>query len=345
MKILKNLTFALMAAATIASCQEYVPVETFAEADDPVALTPEQQTAWTGVSGKLNAAWGCPESQYARSIVPEKVSNQPFHITAWKGERASAQIVLWSSKAINGIECTVSDFTSSAGSMPASIAETRFVRYTLADEPTYNKFKKGGPAVIAPDMLDTLSRFDMAACTTRPVWVSLEIPRDAEAGTYTAEVVVSHNGWGTTKLPLEVEVLNKTLKPASEWRFHLDLWQHPSSVAYAHGVELWSDAHFEAMKPVMERLRNAGQKVITATLNKDPWNHQCYHAYEPMIKWTKHKDGSWSYDYKVFDRWVEFMLGIGINKYINCYSMVPWNCELEYFDEKEGKVVTVKAEP
>lgn len=345
MKTLKNLTFALMAAATIASCQEYVPVETFAEADDPVALTPEQQTAWTGVSGKLNAAWGCPESQYARSIVPEKVSNQPFHITAWKGERASAQIVLWSSKAINGIECTVSDFTSSAGSMPASIAETRFVRYTLADEPTYNKFKKGGPAVIAPDMLDTLSRFDMAACTTRPVWVSLEIPRDVEAGTYTAEVVVSHNGWGTTKLPLEVEVLNKTLKPASEWRFHLDLWQHPSSVAYAHGVELWSDAHFEAMKPVMERLRNAGQKVITATLNKDPWNHQCYHAYEPMIKWTKHKDGSWSYDYKVFDRWVEFMLGIGINKYINCYSMVPWNCELEYFDEKEGKVVTVKAEP
>ena len=95
----------------------------------------------------------------------------------------------------------------------------------------------------------------------------------------------------------------------------------------------------------MERLRDAGQKVITATLNKDPWNHQCYHAYEPMIKWTKHKDGSWSYDYKVFDRWVEFMLGIGINKYINCYSMVPWNCELEYFDEKEGKVVTVKAEP
>jgi len=94
MKNLKNLTLALMAAATIASCQEYVAVETFAEADDPVALTAEQQAAWTEVSGKLNAAWGCPESQYARSIVPEKTSNQPFHITAWKGERASAQSVL-----------------------------------------------------------------------------------------------------------------------------------------------------------------------------------------------------------------------------------------------------------
>ena len=95
----------------------------------------------------------------------------------------------------------------------------------------------------------------------------------------------------------------------------------------------------------MQRLANAGQKVITATLNKDPWNHQCYDAYEPMIKWTKHKDGSWSYDYAVFDRWVQFMLDLGINKYINCYSMVPWNCELEYMDEAKGEMVTIKAEP
>ena len=64
-----------------------------------------------------------------------------------------------------------------------------------------------------------------------------------------------------------------------------------------------------------------------------------------MIKWTLKKDGSWSYDYAVFDRWVELMLGLGINKMINCYSMVPWNCELEYMDEAKGEMVTVKAEP
>lgn len=342
---MKKFFYTLLAAAAMTACGgNYVPVETFAEADDPVALTAEQSAAWDGVSTKLNAAWGCPDSQYARSIVPEKVCQKPFHLTVWKGERASAQIVLWSGVAIDGVECNVGEFKGEAGTMPASIAEARFVRYTLADEQNY-KFKKGGPEVIAPDMLDTLSRFDMAARQTRPVWVSLEIPSDAAAGVYTSEVTISHNGFGKVKLPLEVEVLNQTLKPASEWSFHLDLWQHPTSVARAQGLELWSDAHFEAMKSVMQRLANAGQKVITATLNKDPWNHQCYDAYEPMIKWTKHKDGSWSYDYAVFDRWVQFMLDLGIGKYINCYSMVPWNCELEYMDEKEGKVVTIKAEP
>lgn len=342
---MKNFIYTLLVAAVTTACSgSYVPVETFTEPEDPVALTAEQQAAWEGVNTKLNAAWGCPDRQYARSVVPEKISDGPFHITVWKGERASAQIVLWSAGAIDGVKCKVGDFKSKAGTMPASVAEARFVRYTLADEQNYN-FKKGGPEVIAPDMLDSLKCFDMATRTTRPVWISLDIPRDVAAGTYTTEVVVSHNGFGKVKLPLEVEVLNQTLKPVTDWTFHLDLWQHPSSVAYAHGVELWSDAHFEAMKPVMERLRDAGQKVITATLNKDPWNHQCYYAYEPMIKWTKHKDGSWSYDYAVFDRWVQFMLNIGINKYINCYSMVPWNCELEYFDETEGKIITVKAEP
>ncbi len=345
MKFTSKLVVAVLVGATMFGCYgNYQKVETFAEAADPVAISAEAEAAWDAESGKLNAAWASPDYQYARSVVPTPLGVDSYKITAWKGERASAQIILWSSEAKDGVECKIGDFKGAGITMPSSIAQARFVRYTLADEQLY-KFKKGGPSVIAPDMLDSLSRFDMEARTARPVWISLEIPADAAAGTYTTEVVVSYNGWGKTKLPLEVEVLNRTLKSPDKWSFHLDLWQHPTSVARAQGLELWSDAHFEAMKPIMQRLRNAGQKVITATLNKDPWNHQCYDAYEPMIKWTKHKDGSWSYDYKIFDRWVEFMLGLGINKYINCYSMVPWNCELEYFDEAQDKVVTVKAEP
>ena len=200
---MKKFFYTLLAAAAMTACGgNYVPVETFAEADDPVALTAEQQAAWDGVSTKLNAAWGCPDSQYARSIVPEK-THDAFKLIVWKGERASAQIVLWSAADINGVECKVGEFKGEAAVMPASIAETHFVRYTLADEQLYN-FKKGGPEVIAPDMLDTLSRFDMAARQTRPVWVSLAIPSDAAAGVYKSEVTVSHNGFGKVKLPLEV---------------------------------------------------------------------------------------------------------------------------------------------
>ena len=342
----------VLTTIALTSCKaEYQKVETFAEAADPVELTAEQAAAWDAVGKGLNAAWGSPDFKYGRSVVPTPLDEEVYKITAWKGERASAQILLWSAEAKDGVKCEISDFKSSGSVLPSSIAQARFVRYTLADQliPEFmqkSRYQVGKtPAAIGADMLDSLSRFDMEERTARPVWVSLEIPQGAQAGIYKAKVTVSHQGWGKAVLPLEVEIVDHVLPSPDKWSYHLDLWQHPTSVARAHGLEVWSDEHFEAMKPVMKRLADAGQKVITATLNKDPWNHQCYDAYAPMITWTKHKDGSWSYDYQIFDRWVQFMLDLGITRSINCYSMVPWNCELEYMDEAKGEIVTVKAEP
>jgi hypothetical protein len=116
-------------------------------------------------------------------------------------------------------------------------------------------------------------------------------------------------------------------------------------VARAQRLKLWSEEHFEAMRPLMQMLAGAGQKVVTATLNKDPWNHQCYDAYEDMIVWTKHEDGSWTYDYTIFDKWVNFMINLGIKNMINCYSMAPWNNEIHYKDAKSGTMTTIKADP
>ena len=95
----------------------------------------------------------------------------------------------------------------------------------------------------------------------------------------------------------------------------------------------------------MRQLADAGQKVITATLNKDPWNNQCYDAYADMIVWTRLADGTWEYDFTVFDRWVRFMLDLGVGKYVNCYSMLPWNNMLHYKDAVTGEFVDVKADP
>lgn len=326
-------------------------VVTFTEPSDPQAVTSEDEAAWVKAGPVLNASWADPDFRYTRGEVPAMLHDGVYRITAWKGERASAMLVLWSNAAKQGVTCKVRRFKADGASMPASIAQTHFVRYTLADKMLHGFKKDGGfrqgkfPPVLTPDMLDSLSTFDMAPHETRPVWVSINVPQDATAGLYRTNVIISDSGRGKIVLPMELEVVDHVLPAPSEWGYHLDLWQHPSAVARAQGLELWSDAHFDAMKPLMKRLADAGQKVVTATLNKDPWNHQCYDAYEAMIKWTRHADGSWSYDYTVFDRWVQFMLDLAIDREINCYSMVPWNCEVEYYDEATGETVTVKAEP
>lgn len=343
--------FLLPIVCVMATAGTYRKVETFTEAEDPVPLTSEQIAAWDNVKPGLHAAWGSIDFRYRRSTVPSGLSESPCRLVVWKGERASAQLVLWSAEAVNGVKCEIGTFETKGAELPASAASVHFVRYTLADQRmpefmrTHHYRKEVTPAQLVPDMLDTLARFDMEARSARPVWVCINIPQDAQAGIYKTTLTVSHDGRGKMKLPIELEVVGHILPSPDRWNYHLDLWQHPSAVARAYGLELWSDAHFEAMRPVMKRLADAGQKVITATLNKDPWNHQCYDAYEAMIRWTRHADGTWSYDYAVFDRWVQFMLDLGIRREINCYSMVPWNCELEYFDQAKGKTVTVKAEP
>lgn len=311
-------------ASVFVGCQEaYVPVETFTEADDPVALTADQEAAWGKVDQPLKGGWACPNVQFSRSIVPHILDVEKFSVSAWRGEKTSAQVMLWTADGANGVECKISDFKSTEGTLPSSISQARFVRYTLAD----NKLEKEkkDQITLQADMLDSLVRFDMTPRTARPVWITVNVPRDAKPGVYNSEVVISHQGRGTITLPLELKVLNHTLPTPDKWEYHLDLWQHPSAVARAQGLDMWSDAHFAALKDIMQMLANAGQKVVTANLNKDPWNHQCFDAYEDMITWTLHKDGTWSYDYKVFDRWVDMMLSLGIDRMINCYSMVPWN--------------------
>ena len=222
--------------------------------------------------------------------------------------------------------------------MPADIAKARFVRYTIADQGGYDCRCDRGPkhkAFLAPDMIDTLNVFNMEPHSVRPVWVTVDIPSDAKPGRYSSAIVVTAKGVGKTILPLEVEVIDQTLPEYTQWSYHLDLWQHPSAVARALNLEMWSDEHFEALKQQMKLLAEAGQKVITTTLNRDPWGSQTFDDYEDMIIWTKDKKGNWSFDYTVFDRYVEMMMELGIKKQINCYSMLPWNNRLNWYENNE----------
>jgi hypothetical protein len=128
--------------------------------------------------------------------------------------------------------------------------------------------------------------------------------------------------------------------------FDLDLWQSAFSISAVHGVPLWSDEHFELMKPYFTMLAGAGQKIITANIINQPCGTgHIYYKDPALITWTRKKDGSWSFDYSLFDRYISFMMDCGIGKRINCYSMVTWDLSFIYFDETSGKEASIKAEP
>ena len=45
MRTIKSFVIVVLTAMVMVGCKEYVPVETFVEAEDPVSLTPEQKAA------------------------------------------------------------------------------------------------------------------------------------------------------------------------------------------------------------------------------------------------------------------------------------------------------------
>src|SRR5690554_1357194 len=315
---------------------------TFQEMQDP---TNDTLSDWSNVKAGLHSSFISIDVRAPKSVAPEVEIKKSEKVTGWKGENVSAQMILWTTADVDQVELEFDDFISESATLPASIAQARFVRYVMTDEFAEgcgHRKPEDYAASISADMLDNLDNFNIEAKTVRPVWLTIDIPSDAVAGNYKGKLNLYAERKFVEDFEIKVEVVNQLLPEPSEWVYHLDLWQHPSAVARVHNLELWSDAHFEKMRPIMKMLADAGQKVITATLNKDPWNHQCYDAYGDMILWTKNKDQSWSFDYTIFDQWVEFMMDLGINKMINCYSLLTWNNQMHYNDMEKGELITVE---
>ncbi len=318
----------------------------FEELPDP---TGDTLSDWSAVGEGLQRSFVTIDKRYAKSLAPAIASKEEESLTGWRGERLSAQLLLWTTADIPSVRVRIANLQAADGAqLTSDVVSARFVRYVMTDEFASgcgHRHPKDFASSLVADMLDDCASYDLEARKVRPVWITVRIPEDAQAGTYTGLVTIETAEGKVAPLTLRVNVLDQVLPKASSWTYHLDQWQHPAAVARVSGTEIWSDAHFEALKPVMQLLADAGQKVITTTLNKDPWNVQTYDPYADMIQWVKKEDGTWSYDYQVFDRWVQFMLDLGVNKMINCYSIVPWNNEIHYRDQKSNTMVNVSAKP
>ncbi len=257
--------------------------------------------------------------------------------------------MMWSNDSITKVAAEISDLISDDGDIvSADIAQLRFVKYVITDEFVggcgYRK-PEDFASSLAADALDNVSSYAIKAKETRPAWITINVPHNARPNTYSGTIKLNIEGQVDQVFTLNLTIVPKTLPPPLDWKFHLDLWQNPFAVARMHQVELWSDAHWKLLRPLMKNLADAGQKVITVSLNKRPWGGQTFDQFETMLEWKKKKDGTWEYDYSVFDNWVQFMMDLGIKNQISCYSMVPWGNEFYYFDENKNSEIKIKAPP
>ncbi len=225
-----------------------------------------------------------------------------FSVNVWRGETKYVNIPAGAGEAL----------------LRENGSEKGGVRLTLAkyDEVAYEK-TPGGEKFFRPDVCRELAK----GGAETPALCKIAVAPLAKPG---------RRVFG----PLEVNVSERVLPPAKEWKYHLDLWQHPWAVARYFGLKPFSKEHYAKMEVVWRALADCGVKTLTTTLLDLPWNHQCYDGYYSMIGRVKTAEGKWKFDYSLFDEYVEFGRKCGIGPGIACYTMCPWGYMASWRDEK-----------
>lgn len=306
---------------------------------------------YTGGTPNLGGSIEDTNTQYTQDRYSEIAARNTTSasLTAWKNDKAVSELVLYSKNcSLTNVRIEASDLTNGSDMISKDNVTATFIKSTKAYNGSYLGYGSttrevpaatGANRSEASDILYQTSPIDIGFQKLQPVWVEFNIPKDARAGNYTGTLKATADG---IEQPLtftyQVTVQNATLPDIEEMAgtFDVELWQYPYSSAEYYGVTPFSAEHLEIMRSSMLKYKEVGGHAITATILEEAWNGQTYSAndvhYPSMIKWTKNSDGSFSYDYTDFDKWVEFCKSLGIGDKIVLYSIAPWHSSFTYWE-------------
>lgn len=316
---------------------------------EPVDTSAVDRSGWASISGPTRLTWASKNDQYRQFATPPAVNCTDTAVNAWRGERLGIEALLISPEATGDIRLHLSDLRQGRRTYKAPGSQAGFMRFVTSTAWNTCGYPPDTlPTFTVPDMIDLPDAVvSMPARSVRPIWLTVEVPSNLLPGAYTMTLTASDvkSGKAIGTLDLTVNVGRHALPAGPDQAFYLDLWQQPYSVSRYYGVKPWSDEHLRLMDPYMEKLARAGQKAVSVVLFYEPWGEQSNDKFEPMVETYRLADSTWRFDYSVFDRWVDYMDGHGINANLECFTMVPWQPQYRYIDQTTGEYRWLEAKP
>jgi hypothetical protein len=136
-----------------------------------------------------------------------------------------------------------------------------------------------------------------------PVWLTVNVPRDAGAGTYAGTVAVEAQGEEPVRVEVEVRVADWALPDPDDYVTWVEIIEHPDTLALEYGVPLWSDRHFEMIGNALRLIGRTGSRVLYIPLLA----HTNVGGEQSMVRWVKKGDG-YDYDFSVMERYLDVAL-------------------------------------
>ena len=230
---------------------------------------------------------------------------RPVRIVGARGGMFSGKVAVGSGVPIRGLRAAMGRLTAAAGG--ASIPEAAVkVRYAL---PTGWEPIVSSRYPLPATLLDGLAEMPPAEVAVRdgggrndpemalpgqpawpagavcPVWVTVAVPEDAEAGEYKGELSILAQGEKPVAVPVILTVCPWRVPRPSEFRTLVDIIESPESVALQYGVPLYGDRHFALLEKSFERAGYVGSWTVHIPLicQSNLGNEQT------MVRWVKKK--------------------------------------------------------
>ncbi len=176
------------------------------------------------------------------------------------------------------------------------------------------------------------------------IWVEINVSPSLSAGIYKGYVNVMSTYMFADEekiaiMPFEITVMDVQLPLAKDYKFHLDLWQHPSNIARTHEVILWSDEHFIVMENYIKSLSALGQKAVSAIVSEIPWSGQgCFRVKNypsdlfeyNIVSISQKTDGKLCFDFSALEKYIYLAEKHGITAEIEVLGLISiWQYEAE----------------
>ncbi len=224
--------------------------------------------------------------------------------------------------AIKGLTVEVTDLTGPA-TIPASSLQ---LRYPRLGETSWFDGLETFP-------LETVPINKKSGGAVQPVWLTVNIPRDAKPGKYNGHLKIKAGGAAPTEVPVELEVTDWTLPESADFITHVGLVQSPESLALQYGVALWSEKHWELLDRTFRLLGQVGTKVIYVTIVR----RTHFGNEHGMVRFTRSADGKLKPDFSIADRYLALAVKhLGRKPIVGAYCWEPPS-SVGHFGRREAK--------
>jgi hypothetical protein len=191
--------------------------------DDAYFVLPPQELTFAPAPGDAErgfAAWpvAVMDPCYPDTLPPESRPAFGLSTAGSLGERRAVSFAIRPFANLSDVSLSVSDLTDGKRHViPNSRIECQYVRYLAT--PDVEEF---GPGTLTwkPQMLQTSFPINVPAQVTKQLWLSVHVPGDAAAGTYTGSVTLSASS-GQFTIPLTVQIWPFRLHSANDMSYGL----------------------------------------------------------------------------------------------------------------------------